>query len=299
MKRTNKTAKNLPAPASPTCNDVLATALAAIIGNTTAEQRNALVQGIVSQLGYQVVTDSTIVAPHRKRTTKTDSLYKSNGKLKARAADPIRTKEEFQAIGNYLLTHGNTRNRQRNYTLYICGVTLGLRVSDILKIKIGDVYDISHNTVFDHIHLIAKKNKKPTTDIITPMAANAISNLVEEIRAAQHGVLDPEWPLFQTQKWSHAGGVTKPLTGTQVYRILTQAAEACEVNGHIGTHTMRKTYGYSANVAMANAGIDTNIAMETLQAKLGHRDQTTTLRYIGIQQSNKDALGLAVDAILH
>lgn len=276
--------------------EALVTMMTAMIqASQQADGSNPMMEALAQAAGYQVVT-STKPVTHRCR--RTDSLLTSNGRPKARAADPIRTKEEFQAIADYLLTHGNVRNRQRNYTLYIFGVTTGLRVSDILKVKIGDVYDIRSNIVLDHVHLIAKKNRKTTNDIITPMAAKAISDLVDEIRLKQHGALAAEWPLFQTQMWVRAGGVTKPLTGSQVYRFLTQAAEACGVKGHIATHTMRKTYGYAANVAMANAGVSTNMAMETLQAKLGHRDQTSTMHYLGIQQDNMDALGMAVDAAL-
>ena len=80
--------------------------------------------------------------------------------------------------------------------------------------------------------------------------------------------------------------------------MLTEAAKACEVQGHISTHSMRKTYGYAANSTLSQSGVPAAQIMETLQAKFRHSDQTTTMRYIGLQQEQIDATALSVDAAL-
>lgn len=278
-------------------NTVIMNALTQMLVNAkTAEERNAAIAALAQASGLTVVTRQQ--SSHHHDRCATLSPYKTNGQLKATAAEPIRSRDEFRAIGDYLLNHGNERNRQRNYTLYICGVTLGLRIGDILNLTIGDVYDIQNGTVRSHLQLINQKTHKRTTDMITPLAAKAISRLVEDIRAAQGGVLDASWPLFQSQKWCRAGGMTAKMSRSQVYRMLTEAAAACGVEGHISTHSMRKTYGYVANSTLGHAGVPAAQIMETLQAKFRHSDQTTTMRYIGLQQDQIDATAMSVDAAL-
>lgn len=281
--------------------DALVTALAqAIVNAKAADGTNPIMEALAQATGYQVAPAVPATPkPHKKHNCYANTFkLTSDGRPKPTAADPLRNTDDIHAIGNYLLTHGNVRNRQRNYTLYICGITLGLRVGDIVKLKVGDVYDVTTGTVRKHANVVNEKTLKNTTDLITPHAAQAIDDLVNVIRAQQSGVLDPEWPLFQTQKWVRAGGMTNHLTKTQVYRMLTEAAKACGVHGNISTHTMRKTYGYMANKALIESGLPTNQVMEIMQAKYHHDSQTTTMHYLGLQQDQIDAAALCVDAAI-
>lgn len=280
-------------------NNLFETFAALIQASAMPDGSNLLIEKLAEATGYTVVKQgSAKPVSHKHDRCQTLSPYKTNGQPKATAADPIRSQEDFHAICDYLLNNGNVRNRLRNYTIFICGVTMGLRVGDLLRLTIGDVFSIEMNTTRQYVMIINEKTHKRTKDIITPMAASAISDLVDEIRENNSGVLDPQWPLFQSQKWCRAGGVTKKLSNSQVYRMLTNAAAACGVNGHIGTHSMRKTYGYVANSSLANEGIPAAQIMETLQAKFRHSDQTTTMRYIGLQQDQIDATALTVDSML-
>lgn len=253
-----------------------------------------LLGALAAASGYRLV-------PARRTSHKrcaTLSPYKSNGQKKATAAEPLREQNDFNAIAAYLRTTGNVRNRQRNYTLFICGITTGLRVGDLLRLTIGDVYDIERGTTRAHITIINQKTRKRTTDLITPSAAAAISDLVEQIRDTNSGALDPTWPLFQSQRGTKSDGTITPLSESQVYRFLTKAAAACGIQSHISTHSMRKTYGYVANSTLAQQGVPAAQIMETLQAKFHHSSQATTMRYIGLQQEQIDATARAVDSLL-
>ena len=291
-------------------NPAIAAALATIVNDKDAAASilnllaahaaaNDTAHAATSAAGYQIVPATTAPAPKRAHNRCTTlSPYKVNGQKKATAAQPIRTQDDFQAIANYLRTTGNARNRQRNYTVFVCGITLGLRVGDLLRLTIGDVYDIGAMTTRSHLTIINQKTHKRTTDMITPLAARAITALVDEIRTANNGALDPAWPLFQSQRGTRSCGTITPLSESQVYRFLTKAAAACNISGHISTHSMRKTYGYVANSTLAQKGLPAAQIMETLQAKFHHSDQSTTMRYIGLQQEQIDATALAVDAML-
>lgn len=269
--------------------------LAAYIKAATDENgRNVLIEAIAAATGYKVVPENAKKLRHDVCATL--SPYKGNGAKKATPAEPIRSQDEFNLLTTYLRTNGRPYNRKRNYALFVCGVTLGLRVSDLLRLTVDDVWDCEHNHPRRHAVIINKKTHKRTTDLITPMAAGAITELIEEMRSRTVGVLKPGWPLFQSMRSTK--GVPQPLDETQVWRILNGAAKECGIESHVSTHTMRKTYGYAANKTMTQAGIPAAQVMEALQNKYHHSSQSITMRYIGLGQEQIDAAALTVDAAL-
>ena len=80
--------------------------------------------------------------------------------------------------------------------------------------------------------------------------------------------------LFQSRK-----GKNKPLTRQAAYSIIKIAAEDCGVE-NVGTHTMRKTFGYHYYQKYKD------IAM--LMELFNHASAAITKRYIGINQDQQD-----------
>jgi integrase len=74
-------------------------------------------------------------------------------------------------------------------------------------------------------------------------------------------------------------GVNVPMSAKRVYQILKNAAEKCKLD-NIGTHSMRKTFGYFHYKSFRD--------IVELMLILNHREQNTTLRYIGIEQDQID-----------
>jgi len=97
--------------------------------------------------------------------------------------------------------------------------------------------------------------------------------LKQEIEKYTRGKADSDY-LFSSRKEN------KPIGRETAWRIINEAARACGVEGPIGTHTMRKTFGYhfyqrTKDVAM-------------LQEIFGHSAPAITLRYIGINDDIVD-----------
>ena len=78
-----------------------------------------------------------------------------------------------------------------------------------------------------------------------------------------------EEPLFLTQK-------NKRLDRIQAYKILNKAAKMAKINIHMGTHSLRKTFGYHHFKKFDN--------LPLLQKILNHSSSAVTLRYIGLEQ---------------
>ncbi|MCY8484291.1 tyrosine-type recombinase/integrase [Bacillus atrophaeus] len=150
----------------------------------------------------------------------------------------------------------------RNYMLFVTGINSGFRISDILQLRVRDAKR-------PYFNLIEKKTKKKKRIDMTPV-------LQREFKAYVEGKEDHEF-LFKSRE-----GINKPISRSMAYKILRAAAEYVGLDD-IGTHTLRKTFGYhfykqTKDVAM-------------LQEIFIHSDQRTTLRYIGI---NQDAMNNAM-----
>ena len=68
---------------------------------------------------------------------------------------------------------------------------------------------------------------------------------------------------------------------------LNVAARSVGITERIGTHSLRKTFGFFAY----QQGID----LTMIQKLLNHSSQTETLRYIGITQEQMDKVVLNLD----
>ena len=67
---------------------------------------------------------------------------------------PIRDKNKIQEMKIELRKKGT-----RDYLLFVTGINTGLRISDIIKLKVSDVVN-EDRTVKSHICIIEKKTKK-------------------------------------------------------------------------------------------------------------------------------------------
>jgi len=140
---------------------------------------------------------------------------------------------------------------ERDYILFLLGINTGLRVGDMVKLKVKEVKKKKEFMIQEG------KTKKPRKIYITGLY-DVLNNYIN--------TLDSQW-LFPSRKGD------KPITTVQVWRQLNKAAEMAEIE-HIGTHTMRKTFGYWHYKQYKDVA--------KLQMILNHSHPSITLKYIGI-----------------
>jgi integrase len=167
---------------------------------------------------------------------------------------PIRNKEQIEEIKSLLLKKGH-----RDYFLFVLGINTGLRVSDMLKLKVSDIKDRSHITIKE------QKTGKAKRFLINSLLEQEISKYAIGMKPTDY--------LFASK------GSDKPITRIQAYRILNYAADMLGLE-EIGTHTMRKTFGYWHYQKYKDVAI--------LQSIFNHSAPSITLRYIGITDDIKD-----------
>lgn len=176
------------------------------------------------------------------------------------SVEPIRDREKLEEMKEELKKNGT-----RDYLMFLTGINSGMRVSDIVKLNVNDVRN-SNGTMKEHITIIEKKTKKLKK---FPLCNNLLVEMEKYARNMEQGEY-----LFKSRK-----GKNKPITTTQAYRIIVNAGEKVGIK-NIGTHTMRKSFGYHHYQQFKDVALLQNI--------FNHYSPSTTLRYIGINQDNID-----------
>lgn len=168
---------------------------------------------------------------------------------------PLKDKKD---INNLIEALGMTKEfGLRNQLLFKLGISTGLRCGDLVALTVEQV---KHKTNFK---IREGKTKKERTVYLN----NVMAEISEYIETLPQGTVY----LFPSRKGEGH------ITTTQAYRIITKAGDMID-RQDIGTHTMRKTFGYTYYQATKDVA--------TLMEIFNHSSQKTTLRYIGITEES-------------
>lgn len=184
---------------------------------------------------------------------------------------PIRDTKKIDAIKKVLLS--DPVQGQRNHLLFTLGINSGLRISDLLSLRIGDVMN---GKVKECIVVREQKTGKSKQFPINKVSTKAITAYLSTLKDANHS-----YPLFQSRKGSG------PISRVQAWEILNNAAQTVGIEESIGTHSLRKTFGYHA--------FKSGVGIERLQTIFNHSSPAITLRYIGITQDDIDGVYLSLN----
>lgn len=167
--------------------------------------------------------------------------------------EPLRTAAEIQNIREAL---NQTAFPRRNNLLFSLGINTGLRVGDLLQLRIEDVKGRSS------VKIREGKTAKARLVHLDAVMADIAEYLDDQPNT---GV------LFASQRTG------QPMSTVQAYRILKSAGNKCGYD-YVGTHTMRKTFGYHY--------FQQTHDIVTLMIIFNHSSQNITKRYIGIEEDD-------------
>ena len=174
--------------------------------------------------------------------------------VKLTTVEPIRNKSDIKKVENILANQS-----KRDLLLFEIGINCGLRISDILRLNVGDVRNRTHIQITEQ--KTGKFKKFPINSKLKPM----IDDFIKGRRNTE--------PLFLSV-WNHR------LDRTTSYYIIRQACEKAGLEERVGTHTMRKTFGYHHYQQFKDVVL--------LQKIFNHSSPQITLRYIGVEQDEID-----------
>lgn len=225
----------------------------------------------------------------RKRRTKAEieasraddveySEYKSNGVRKPHKTEPIRSYTDFKKIQDYFLE----RKQIRNYMMWTIGVCLGVRASDLCRLRWRHLLNEDY-TYRDRVKITEKKTGKLQGCLITEAIREAVTKYLNSV----------SWDICLDEfVFAKTTGAEAPITEKHCWRILKTAAEAVGIDYNIGSHSMRRSF---ANIALCvdESTIDMN-AITKIQGLLNHSDPRVTLRYLGTLDKMYDNARVAV-----
>lgn len=166
---------------------------------------------------------------------------------------PIKEKQELK---NFVGELRKTKHSERDVLIFVIGIYTGLRISDILNLKVVDVKNKVETNIVE-----IKTNKRRILNL-----RNVTNQIIIYLEQEHDG--ESEW-LFPSPRDN-----CRPLATHQYYKIMQKVADNLGLD-YVGTHSMRKTFGYMFYQQYKD--------LPTLMRILNHSSQQITLRYIGIE----------------
>ena len=160
-------------------------------------------------------------------------------------------------------------DQPRNRLLFIMGINSGLRVQDILALKVADVKDCQ---IGDRVCLKEKKTGKENIFIMN----KEIKTVLDEYLV--YAKPQDDHYLFKSRK-----GRNYPLTTYAVTMMVQRWCDEINLPGNYGAHTLRKTWCYHQRKTFG-------VSWELLAKRLNHSSPSITRRYLGVQEEEVEEI---------
>ena len=172
--------------------------------------------------------------------------------------DPISDEKEIKQIKRKL------KSSPRDYLLFVMGINNGLRISDLLKIKVKDVSDLNVEEVWEFKE---QKTGKDNFLMINKTIYDALHAYLDSTS------LEGNHFLFQSRN-TDKNGDPKALARETVSKMVKEWTAS--LIGNYSTHSLRKTWGYFQRTKFG-------VSFEVICKRFGHSSPAITMRYLGIK----------------
>ena len=180
--------------------------------------------------------------------------------------DPIRSIKEIKKIKRKLKM-GNPRD----LLLFTLGINNGLRIGDLLNLKVEDVIDLEPG---ETLKIKEQKTGKINVLMINGEVHQALSKFIEVAKPKDDD------PLFRSKK----GG--KAISVPYASQLIKSWCKG--LKGNYGSHPLRKTFGYIQRTEFG-------VGFDILCKRFGHSSPSITLRYLGIE--DKEVNGILLNEL--
>ena len=166
------------------------------------------------------------------------------------SVEPIRDKNTYNKIKSELKEW-----HEKYYIMFLIGSLLGLRINEILALRVGDVTDKSEHT------FVQTKTGKKLTIAFNPELTRALKEYCKG--------RDPQEALIPARDNEY-----RPISKCRAWNVMNFIGSKHGL--HLGTHSLRKTCGYHYYQQTKD--------LATLKVWFNHSSMRDTLTYIGITQ---------------
>lgn len=160
----------------------------------------------------------------------------------------------------------------RDKSLVLIGVSTGGRISELLSLKIGDVYQNEKPVETLHFtkHVVKGKENSRTVPVNSD-GVRAISDLIQW-HSEHFGDLSPQRPLFPSRQ--KRKGKQVAITRQRAHQVFKDVCHKAGLNGNLATHSLRKSYAQRLYAILSD--------IFSVKEMLGHCKVETTQAYLGV-----------------
>ena len=176
--------------------------------------------------------------------------------------DPIRRVKDIQAIAKLLL------DSPRNHLLFVMGTNNGLRVGDLLKLKVGNVRNMK---VGDTLVIKEGKTGKRNLLVMNKSVYRSMQVYLDRLHPS-----DDDW-LFESRKGD------KAITIQCANNLVKKWTASINLKGNYGAHSLRKTWGYIQRTVYG-------VGFEVICKRFNHSSPSITMRYLGIEDKEVQSI---------
>lgn len=246
------------------------------------------------------IATSNVIKPHLYIVgTERKVKYNKDGSVDKRHSNsvvgvstevyPFTTQEEIKSIidvFNKRIEEAPDENKKqiacRNKMLFIVGINIGLRASDLCGLKYN--FFMNNDGTFKDFYTLQPKKTKKTGKFVKLYFNQAVKRVITDY-IKKYPVENMDEYLFKSRKGC------SPITERALWKIIVDVTADAGLKSNYGSHSLRKTFGYWA---WHNAE-DKNRALVTLQMVFNHSSTQTTLRYIGLMNSEMEDMFNSID----
>ncbi|MBA7589151.1 Tyrosine recombinase XerC [subsurface metagenome] len=183
--------------------------------------------------------------------------------------EPIRSENQIKQIRGNLYK----RENPRDYLLFVFGINSGLRIGDILSLRLRDIKD-SCGDLKHYLDIKEQKTGKFRKVFFNKQIKEALNFYLEKT-----GIFDLDQYLFTNEKSKKNEHITR----IRAYQLINKWCRDVGIKYKVGGHTLRKSFGYHLRMQ--------GISIERISSLLNHRNIKVTFRYIGIDDDeNKEVI---------
>lgn len=256
---------------------------------------------------YKPTTDNVIKLSvvNGKLSKKQEVRYNKDGSIDKRHTNkvagvssevyPFATEEEIKSmidVFNKRIEYATNDNQRqiacRNKMLFLIGINLSLRISDLVALKWS--FFFKDDMTFRDSYKIQPKKTKKTGKFVTLYFNEVVKKTILEY-IEQYPIEDMDGHVFKSREGTGA------ILERSVWKIIVDAANEAGVEHNVGTHSLRKTFGYHV---WHNAD-DKEKALVMLMVIFNHASVATTKKYIGIMNEEVEdifnGLNLGLDML--
>lgn len=203
------------------------------------------------------------------------------------------TKEEIEAmikVFNEKIESAPDEDKRwiacRNKMLFLIGINLSLRISDLVSLKWN--FFLKDDMTFRDFYKIQPKKTRKYGKFVPLYFNDAVKKSIADY-IKQYPIKDMDGCVFKSREGNGA------ITEKAVWKIIVDTAAKAGIEHNVGTHSLRKTFGYW----VYHKAVDKNDALIILQTIFNHSSPAVTSRYIGLTNEEVsdtfNSLNLGID----